>query len=116
MEMIFHYGDLYKQHEENGKSIIQPRCFVIGQLTQALKIEPTGETGIFSVRFHPSGFMPFATIPIKEMENRAVSLEILFAKDGQEIEHSILNANTTSERIKLIEKFLISQIRRYRNH
>jgi len=110
MEMIFHYGDLYKQYIENNNSIIQPRCFVFGQLTQPLDIEPTGETGIFSVRFHPSGFMPFATIPIKEMENKAVSLEKLFAKDGEEIERNILNANTTIERITLIEKFLLSRL------
>jgi len=110
MEMIFHYGDLYRQYTENGNSIIQPRCFVIGQLTRPLEIEPTGETGIFSVRFHPNGFLPFATIPIKEMENTAISLEKLFGKDGQEIEQKILKTNTTSDRIKLIETFLLSQL------
>jgi AraC-like DNA-binding protein len=110
MEMIFHYGDLYKQYLDNGNSIIQPRCFVIGQLTRPLEIEPTGETGIFSVRFHPEGFLPFTTVPIKEMENTAVSLEKLFGKDGQEIGQQVLNANSTSERIKLIEIFLLDQL------
>ncbi|WP_294317607.1 helix-turn-helix transcriptional regulator [uncultured Chryseobacterium sp.] len=110
MEMIFHYGDLYKQYLDNGNSIIQPRCFVIGQLTRPLEIEPTGETGIFSVRFHPEGFLPFIAIPIKEMENTAVSLEKLFGKDAQEIEQQILNANSTSERIKLIEIFLLNRL------
>jgi hypothetical protein len=74
IEMIFHYGALYSQYLENGKSIIQPRCFVIGQLTRPLEIEPTDITGIFSVRFHPDGFLPFTTIPIKEIENTAFSL------------------------------------------
>ena len=64
MEMIFHYGDLYKQYLQNGKSIIQPKCFVIGQLTRPLEIKPTGQTGIFSIRFHPEGFSPFTSIPI----------------------------------------------------
>src|SRR5690606_167476 len=109
MEMIFHYGDLYKQCTDNG-SIVQPRCFVIGQLTQPLEIEPTGETGIFSVRFHPEGFLPFATVPIKEMENKAVPLEKLFGKDGQEIEQKLLNTISTSERINLIETFLLSRL------
>jgi len=45
MEMIFHYGDLYKQYIQNGNHLIQRRCFVIGQLPRPLKIEPTGETG-----------------------------------------------------------------------
>ncbi len=110
LEMIFHYGDLYKQYVENGNSIIQPRCFVIGQLTRPLEIEPTGETGIFSVRFHPNGFLPFATIPIKEMENTVVPLGILFGKEGQKIEQKVLKANATSERIKLIETFLLSRL------
>jgi AraC-like DNA-binding protein len=110
MEMIFHYGDLYKQYMENRNCIIQPRCFVIGQLTQPLEIEPTGRTGIFSVRFRPEGFLLFSTIPIKEMENRAVSLEKLFGKDGQEIEERILNTHSISERINLIETFLLSRL------
>lgn len=110
IEMIFHYGDLYRQYTENGDSIVQPRCFVIGQLTRPLEIEPTGETGIFSARFHPNGFLPFAGMPIKEMENTAVSLEKLFGSDGPEIEEKILNARSTEERIRLIEAFLFARL------
>lgn len=109
MKMIFHYGDLYKQYAEDGSSVTLPRCFVIGQLTRPLEVEPTGETGTFFVRFHPYGFLPFATIPIKEMENTAVPLEKLFGKEGLDIEQKILNANSTSERIELIEAFLLKR-------
>ncbi len=110
MEMIFHYGDLYRQYTENGNSIIQPKCFVIGQLTRPLEIEPTGETGIFSVRFQPNGFLPFTTMPIKDMENTAVSLEKLFDNDGLEIEQKILTATSTFERVRLIEEFLLNRL------
>lgn len=110
MEMIFHYGDLYKQYTGNGKSIIQPKCFVIGQLTAPLQIKPTGKTGIFAVRFHPTGFIPFSTMPIKELENTAVLLEKLFGKEGLEIEKKILNAGSTSERINLTETFLLNRL------
>lgn len=110
MEMIFHSGDLYRQVTETGDRIIQPRCFVIGQLTRPLEIEPTGTTGIFSVRFRPNGFFPFASVPIKELENRAVPLEELFASAGLEIEHRILSAGTTPERIRCIEDFLTERL------
>lgn len=110
MEMIFHYGDLYKQYTTNESSVIQPRCFVIGQLTRPLEIEPTGKTGIFSVRFHPEGFMPFATLPLKEMENRAVSLEELFGENGKETELNILNAESVHKRINYAEDFLIKRL------
>jgi AraC-like DNA-binding protein len=112
MEMIFHYGDVYQQYLETGDSIIQPRCFVIGQLTRPLEIMPTGITGIFAVRFHPEGFLAWATVPIKELENKAVSLGQLFGKDGLEIEHRILKARSVSERITHIETFLISRLTR----
>ena len=112
MEMIFHYGDLYKQYTGRGKSIIQPRCFVIGQLTRPLEIEPTGRTGIFSVRFHPYGFLPFAFQPIKAMENTALPLENLFGQDGKDLEEKILNANSVQERISLVEIFLLHSLSR----
>jgi AraC-like DNA-binding protein len=110
MKMIFHYGDHYKHYPKNGDAITLPRCFVIGQLTRPYDVEPTGETGIFFVRFHPNGFLPFATIPIKEMENTAVPLEKLFGEEGQEIGQKILRANTTSERINFIETFLLNRL------
>ena len=110
IEMIFHYGDLYKQDDKNGSYIVQPKCFVFGQITHPLDIEPTGETGIFAIRFHPEGFTPFSTIPINEMENRAVSLHELFNKEGLHIEKEILNAITNENRVEIIEAFLLSKL------
>lgn len=110
MKMIFHYGAPYKRYTEHGNSVVLPKCFVIGQLTQPLDVEPLGATGTFFVCFHPYGFLPFATMPIKAMENTAVPLEELFGEDGAGIESSILRASTTAERIKLIEAFLLKRL------
>ena len=110
IKMIFHYGDMYKHHNETGNSIILPKCFVIGQLTRPYVVEPTGKTGTFFVCFHPNGFLPFATVPIKDIENTAVSFERLFGQEGQEMGQKILNANSTSERISLIESFLFKRL------
>ncbi|WP_194778312.1 helix-turn-helix domain-containing protein [Pararhodonellum marinum] len=110
MKLIFHYGETYKHHPGNGESIILPKCFLIGQLTKPYVVEPIGITGSFVVRFHPNGFVPFSTIPIKEMENTAIPLNKLFGKEGEEIGEKILNANSTSERINLIEAFLLKRL------
>lgn len=106
MKLIFHYGDLYKHIIDKENSVLLPKVFLIGQLTKPYEVEPTGETGTFFVCFHPHGFLPFASFSIKEMENTAVDLEKIFGKDGQEIAQNILTANSTSERIDLIETFL----------
>src|SRR6185503_8181248 len=59
MEMIFHYGDLYKQYFEDGSSIVQPRSFIFGQITKYIEIAPAGASGIVAARFFPEGLMPF---------------------------------------------------------
>ncbi|MCU0435598.1 MAG: helix-turn-helix domain-containing protein [Bacteroidia bacterium] len=110
MKLIFHYADTYKHHAKNGESIILPKCFLIGQLTQPYIVEPLGVTGSFVARFHPNGFLPFTTIPIKEMENTAVPLDKLFGEEGRETGEKILHACNTEARIQLIETFLLKRL------
>lgn len=110
MKLIFHYGDTYKHHPSDKESIVLPKCFLIGQLTRPYIVEPLGITGSFVVRFQPNGFFPFANIEIKEIQNTAVPLDQLFGKEGEEIGKQILEANSTTERIEFIEKFLLNQL------
>lgn len=110
IKMIFHYGDKYKNHNDKGESKFVPRCLVVGQLTKPYIVEPTGKTATFFVCFHPNGYVPFATIPIKEMENKVISLEKVFGEEGIAIGQKILNANSTFERIDLIEDFLLKKL------
>ncbi|HEY6504180.1 MAG TPA: helix-turn-helix domain-containing protein [Chitinophagaceae bacterium] len=108
MEMIFHYGDLYRQYFEDGSSVIQPRSFVFGQITKFIEIEPTGVSGIVSARFLPDGLSQFLEIPIAELEDKAVSIIDLFGEKGKLLEEKVLAATGNQERIKLIEEFLLS--------
>lgn len=115
MKLIFHYGDTYKHHSQNGKITILPKCFLIGQLTKPYVIEPVGVTGSFVVQFKPNGFLPFTTIPIREMENTAVPVDKLFGEEGVKLSNQILNANSTSERIQIIEFFLFKKLANRKN-
>lgn len=106
MELIFQLGDIYKQYTSDDAFLLQPRCFVFGQITQTLDIEPTGRTETFAVRFHPNGFKPFATIAISSMENRAVSLVELFGIEGQQLQTEMLNTTNLQQRKDTVESFL----------
>ncbi len=110
IKMIFHYEAPYKHYRENGSSTLLAKSFVIGQLTRPYDVQPTGKTGTFFVCFHPNGFSPFTNFSIKEMENKAIPLEELFGKDGQDIGQHILNAESTQERVNLIERFLFNRL------
>ena len=110
MEMIFHYGDPYKQYFDDGSSIIQPRCFVFGQVTSPLEIAPAGFSGIVAARFEPDGFIPFSSYPLLKMENRAVPLAELFGNDVTPFENAVLNAASNTKRIGLITEFLTDHL------
>lgn len=110
MEMIFHYGDLYKQYFEDGSFIVQPRSFVFGQITKYIEIAPTGVSGIISARFLPEGVLPFLPRPVAELENKAVSLIDLFGETGALLEQKVITAAGNPERIKIIEAFLLSRL------
>ncbi|MGZ8558657.1 MAG: DUF6597 domain-containing transcriptional factor [Chitinophagaceae bacterium] len=110
MEMIFHYGDLYQQYFEGGSCIIQPRSFVFGQITSYIEIAPIGITGLVAARFLPDGLTPFLDIPISTLDNKAVSIIEVFGDKGKLLEEKVIAAKDISERIKLIETFLLSRL------
>lgn len=110
MELIIHYGDLYQQFRADGSSLIQPRSFVFGQISGTLEIAPTGYTGIIAARFHPDGFTPLATMPLADMENRAVALFELFGEEAKRLEEKVLVTASTVERIQYIETFLLARL------
>ena len=110
MKLIFHHGDLYWHHPPEGKKFLQPRCFLIGQLTRPYVVEPNGDTGTFVVQFHHCGFFPFADIKLKDYQNKPIPLNMVFKEEGNLIETQILNAGSTKERIKIIEDFLLNRL------
>lgn len=110
MEMIFHYGDLYRQYFEDGSSIIQPRSFVFGQITKYIEIAPTGISGIISGRFLPDGLRPFIKMPVTQLENKAVSLKEIFNEEGIILEKEVTSATNNDDRIRLIETFLLAKL------
>ncbi len=110
LELIFHYGDPFKQYRADGTVVFQDKAFVFGQITERLTIEPMGKTGIFATRFHPNGFIPFAKIALELMENRAVPLGELFGEEGDELAAKVIGASSNNERLVIVEAFLLDKL------
>jgi AraC-like DNA-binding protein len=108
MEMMFHYGDNYRQYFTDGSSILQPGSFVFGQITSYIEVEPTGSTGIVSARFFPEGLTPFLSLPVSALTDKAVSIQEIFGEKGEVLEKEVMAATDNQQRIKIIERFLLS--------
>jgi len=68
--------------------------------------------GTILVFFTEIGFTHFASHPANELFNLSISLQDIFEKDKvTEIEEKLTNAGTDKQRTKIVEQFLIAQLK-----
>ncbi|MEM9984393.1 MAG: helix-turn-helix transcriptional regulator [Bacteroidota bacterium] len=108
MDLIFNFGDEVYRILPDETHLVQPTSFVLGQITRPMWIEPMGEVETFAVRFRPGSFSYFTRRPMTDMADQDTPLSELFAEQRvRELEAEISKASETSERISLIERFLL---------
>lgn len=112
IEMIFTLGDDVKRFVSERKHIIQPRSMILGPITEPFYIEPIGVVDVFAIRFFPGGFIPFTTLSVKNLENKETKLDAIFGKNvATDLEHKIIHAANTAERVQHIEAFLLNKLK-----
>lgn len=111
MELIFHYGDVFRKYTNEFEAHNQPRSFIHGQLKRFIEVESTGKIGVFSIRFMPNGLHPFLKMGVDELTGNAVNVRQLWGSEGADLEEKILAAPSTQVRIKIIEAFLLLQFK-----
>ncbi|GAA3521395.1 helix-turn-helix domain-containing protein [Aquimarina addita] len=111
IEMAFILGDDIKRYTSENDYILQPRAMVLGQTIDPFYIEPTGFVKSFAVRFYPYGFANFVTEPISNLANKETPINQLFEmENAEDLEQKIIKAESTEQRISIIEKFLLDEL------
>ena len=109
VELILNFGAEFSQHCE-GQRKLQPRNFLVGQMTGPILISPTGAVRLIGIRFHPGGTLPFLRLPLHEITDQVVELGSLSSK----LERELLNATSTSsslaEKVTAVEDFLTAEL------
>ncbi len=109
-ELVFHYGDLFRKYTAEGRSHLQPRGFLHGQITRFIQLESTGSSGIFSIRFHPHGLRFVQPYPVSEMTDVMATPEELWDKSGRLFEDNLLNAENNTARAAIADEFLCNRL------
>lgn len=106
IDVAFIFGDDVLRVLPNGSGIPQPRAMVLGQITEAFDVEPTGHVDSFAVRFYPHGFGCFVCTPLKAFANKETPLEHVFGdEETTRLQHALVRAKDTAERIAIAEGF-----------
>lgn len=111
IDMIFILGDDVKRYTSGDEFILQPREMVLGQITDAFYVEPTGYVNSFAVRFYPFGFANFVSTPINTLANKETPItELLGEEPARQLSRAIQEAKDTEQRIAILENFLLARL------
>lgn len=105
-ELIFYFGD--KPVSENRKKSINECSLITGQLNEFYDIKISGNISLFSIIFKPHGLSFFLDIPFQELYNQNVPFELVFKNDINEIETRLYESRSFTERIAVIESYLLN--------
>ncbi len=111
VELILNFGARFSQHDGEVKSL-QPRNFLVGQMTGPILISPTGVVELLGVRFQPGGTMPFLHTPMHEFTDRVTDFESLAPAFHRTLLDASENVSGMSERVAVVESLLVNYLSR----
>ncbi|HEU0252268.1 MAG TPA: DUF6597 domain-containing transcriptional factor [Pyrinomonadaceae bacterium] len=109
VELILNFGAAFEQHCEDGPRL-QPRNFLVGQMTGPIMISPTARVELLGIRFHPGGTLPFLRLPLQEITDQVVELGSLSSRLERDLMQVTAESSLLSERIKAVETLLIKYL------
>jgi AraC-like DNA-binding protein len=111
VELILNFAAEFSQHTE-GQRKLQPRNFLVGQMTGPILISPTGAVQLIGIRFHPGGTVPFLRLPLDEITDQVVELGSFSSKLERDLLNAASAASSLTERVFAVEKFLTRELLR----
>ncbi|HET8781249.1 MAG TPA: AraC family transcriptional regulator, partial [Pyrinomonadaceae bacterium] len=106
VELILNFGERFLQHTNNNHPELQPRHFVVGQMSGPILISPSGTVQLLGIRFHPGGTSPFLRVPMNELTDRVTELASL----STDLERELLNASADEPAISQVEAVLMARL------
>lgn len=111
VELILNFGDRFSQHHDDRREL-QPRHFLVGQMSGPILISPNGAVQLLGIRFHPGGTTPFVRVPMNELTDRVAALGSV----SSELERELLSVSeclpSLSQKIAAVEAALSGRLLR----
>ena len=107
-DFTFYFKDkprvIHKDHTLSGNSQVS------GHRKGYLDLQIKGELSLFSIVFHPQAMMLLFDFPIQELFDQYVPLKDIFRNDADQLEASLFEAPSFSEKVRITEHFLCQRI------
>ena len=109
VELILNFGERFSQHQNNQREL-QPRHFLVGQMSGPILISPNGAVQLLGIRFHPGGTAPFLRVPMNELTDQIAELGGLSSELERELLMVSQDLSSLRERTTAIESVLMARL------
>jgi len=109
IQLMFHYKNPFVVHQLNNVTVKQPHSIVSGLNDTFSDVSTNGETGVVFVSFYPTGACNFFDFPLSEIENQSIDMQDVFGSEIRRIEEMLVCSRTLSEKVNIVENFLINR-------
>jgi hypothetical protein len=113
-ELVFHYRGRMTVRFGGEEFAPQPASSIVCQARRYVEILPHGTMGFISVRFRPWGALHFLGAPLADLADQIVRAEDIWGACISDLEEQLAGAIDLHNRVALVERFLLSQLRRHR--
>ncbi len=110
-EMVFNYSGKTTEQIGSGDPKESTSLAVSGFFSQRTSYYPHGKLGVVMVGFKPWGVQQFINFQTEEITNTNLDLYSVYPKGTREVEERLMEAESTLDRIQIIESFLLSVIK-----
>lgn len=104
--LVFNFGDSQRLDTETPSEPV----FLDGANSRSRKMAFFGHIHLMGIRFHTGGAYPFLNVPLVELRNAVVALDALDRLSLMALYGRLYDADTLSERISLIENWLLGRL------
>lgn len=110
IELMINFGSPHRRYDATETSFeLMKESWIAGFQTSYIVNEPVAETCMMGVRFKPSGAYPFLGLPIAEITNFVIDVELLWGNFIHEVRERLLALATAAEKFRLLEQLLLQR-------
>lgn len=107
--LVFSYADSFTQSNTNQPDTTLPNSFVYGQIDRYHNLISGKKIGMLIVVLQPWGLYALSGVPGAATTNFLVDVSDVFGNEGKQLEDQVRTKPNSIDRIRQIERFLLSR-------
>ncbi|NEW05686.1 AraC family transcriptional regulator [Paenibacillus sp. SYP-B3998] len=97
----------FVERESKSQIITYGSSVICGPHSEFFIIDTSSEATVLGIHFKPGGIYPFLNIPVSELHNIHVSLDVLWGVRAHDLREALLFSKTIEEKFQILEGNLI---------